>query len=93
MTSTTNGQKRGSARFLVIDGYHQAGRAELVEIGMPRRDQRNTQVVGRPRAQDSHVAGTRDVNHVGAEGAQGASHAPRVAHEQQIEAHIAFHRK
>ena len=31
MKGTTNGQKRGRARFLVIDGYHQAGRAELGE--------------------------------------------------------------
>ena len=28
-TSTTNGHKRGAARFLVIDGYHKAGRDEL----------------------------------------------------------------
>ena len=33
MTGTTNGHKRGSARFLVIDGYHQAGRAELAAGG------------------------------------------------------------
>src|SRR6266446_2593431 len=33
MKGTTNGQKRGRARFLVIDGYHQAGRAELVAGG------------------------------------------------------------
>src|SRR6266436_4405851 len=33
MKGTTNGQKRGRARFLVIDGYHRAGRAELVAGG------------------------------------------------------------
>ena len=32
-TATTNGHKRGAARFLVIDGYHKAGRDELVAGG------------------------------------------------------------
>src|SRR5579864_4552437 len=55
-----------------------------MQVGVPRRDQRNTQAMSHPKTQNSHVSRTCNVHQIGLKGAELSEHPVLIPAEQGV---------
>src|SRR5437660_3013295 len=71
----------------------QAAAYVLVQVCMPRRDQRNPKAMSDPKTQDPHIPWPRNVHQIRVEGAELSDHPVPIAAEQWVAVQIMVQRE
>jgi hypothetical protein len=80
----------GPLRWKKGQEFLQTTRSELMQVRMPRRDQRNLQFVREHSTELTEFARTGDVNDVGTESFQGFARFAEMAPQKKVVTQIAF---